>query len=152
MLRGASTLSLDSKGRMAIPSRHRDELLERCGGRLVATVSSNRDRCLWMFPMDEWDEVSRKVVGLPSFDRTHQFLKRMVIGHAQDVEMDKSGRVLLPAVLREYAMLDKEVYLVGQGNKFEIWNEKLWNQMCEQWMSEEIDPERLSPELEQLSI
>ncbi|MEA3291420.1 MAG: division/cell wall cluster transcriptional repressor MraZ, partial [Pseudomonadota bacterium] len=61
-------------------------------------------------------------------------------------------RVLLPAVLREYAMLDKEVYLVGQGNKFEIWNEKLWNQMCEQWMSEEIDPERLSPELEQLSI
>ena len=152
MLRGASTLSLDSKGRMAVPTRHREKLLECCGGQMVVTVSGDRDRCLWMFPFDDWEEAERKIVSLPSFNPAHKYLKRMVIGHAREVEIDRSGRVLLPGLLREYAVLDKEVFLVGQGNKFEIWNEKLWNQMGEQWKSEEIDPERLSPEMEQLSL
>ena len=137
---------------MAIPTRHREELVERCGGRLMVTVSGDRDRCLWMYPQDEWEEVERKIVSLPTFDPLHKFLKRMLLGQAREVEMDRNGRILLPAPLREYALLQKEVYLVGQGNKFEIWNEQQWNEICERWLNEELDLEQLSPELEQLSL
>jgi len=152
MFRGANALNLDAKGRLAIPASHRGELVERCGGRMVVTVNNTRENCLWLYPMDAWEVVEEKVVSLPSFDPNHQKLKRFLIGYASDVEMDKSGRILLPAPLRSFAMLDKAVYLVGQGNKFEIWNEELWSAKCDQWMQEDIDTANLSVEMEQISL
>jgi len=152
MFRGANALNLDSKGRLAIPVSHRSELSERCDGKLVATVNNTQENCLWLYPMDAWEVVEQKVVSLPSFDPNHQKLKRFLIGYASDVEMDKSGRILLPAPLRDFAMLDKAVYLVGQGNKFEIWNEELWTAKCSQWMQEDIDTANLSVEMEQISL
>ncbi len=152
MFRGAHALNIDTKGRLAIPVGPRNELIERCSSKLVVTVNNTREKCLWLYPMDVWDSVEQKVVNLPSFDPNHQKLKRFLIGYASDVEMDKSGRILIPAPLRDFALLDKSVYLVGQGNKFEIWNEELWNEKCSQWMQEDIDLERMSVEMEQIAL
>lgn len=152
MFRGANALNLDTKGRLAIPAAHRGELDERCNGRMVVTVNNTRENCLWLYPMDTWEVVEQKVVNLPSFDPNHQKLKRFLIGYASDVEMDRSGRILLPAPLRTFAMLDKAIYLVGQGNKFEIWNEELWTAKCNQWMQEDLEIDNLSVEMEQISL
>lgn len=152
MIRGANSLNLDNKGRLAIPSRYRDAIFSRCDGQMVITVNNTKEHCLWLYPMDEWERVETKIVALPSFDPNHQKLKRFLIGYATDVEMDNSGRILLPATLREFAVMTKSVLLVGQGNKFEIWSEELWNARRSQWVEEDIDIEKLSVEMEQLSL
>jgi MraZ protein len=152
MIRGANTLNLDSKGRLAIPSRYRPTILERCAGKMVVTVNNTKEHCLWLYPMDEWERVEEKLIALPSFDSNHQKLKRFLLGYASDVEMDGSGRILLPAPLREFAMMTKSVLLVGQGNKFEIWSEDLWNARRSQWLQEDMDLNNLSIEMEQLSL
>ncbi len=152
MFRGANTLNLDSKGRLAIPSRYRQLLVDHCSGELVVTVNNASERCLWLYPMDTWLEVEKKIVDLPSFDPRHQQLKRFLIGYASEVRVDKTGRVLIPAPLREFSLIDKTIYLVGQGNKFEIWNEELWNKRCGQWIKTEESEQPLSVEMEQLSL
>lgn len=151
MIRGAHSLTIDAKGRLAIPGRYRDELFERCNGRMVVTVNNTREHCLWLYPLDEWEKVEAKLVALPSFDANHQKLKRFLIGHATDVEMDKSGRILIPALLRDFAKMQQGIYIIGQGNKFEIWSETLWNERREQWLLE-APGDTLSPEMEQLSL
>ena len=152
MIRGATLINIDSKGRLAIPGRYRDELVERCDGRMVVTINNTSEHCLWLYPMDEWEDVERKVVDLPSYNPSHQKLKRFLLGYASDLEMDKSGRILLPAPLRQFARLEKSTYLVGQGNKFEIWDEALWNSKCIQWLESESDEGGLSEELERISL
>ena len=119
---------------------------------MVVTVNNTKEHCLWLYPMDEWVDVERKIVALPSFNPEHQKLKRFLLGYASDVEMDGSGRILLPAPLRDFAMMEKSVFLVGQGNKFEIWSEALWSAKRSQWLDEEMDMENLSVEMEQLSL
>ena len=119
---------------------------------MVVTVNNTNEHCLWLYPINEWEVVEKKLVSLPSFDPNHQKLKRFLLGYASDVEMDKSGRILLPAPLRSFAMLDKAVYLIGQGNKFEIWSEDLWSAKCNQWMGESLDTDKLSAEMEQISL
>ncbi len=152
MIRGANSLNLDSKGRFAIPSRFRDAITDRCDGRMVVTVNNTKEHCLWLYPMDHWEKVEEKIVALPSFDPNHQKLKRFLLGYASDVDMDGSGRILLPAPLREFAMMTKAILLVGQGNKFEIWSEELWDARRAQWLQEDMDIEKLSVEMEQLSL
>ena len=151
MFRGKNVLNLDAKGRLAIPKRYREGLAARCGGRIVVTVNNTRERCLWLYPLDEWERVEAKVVALPDFDPNHQKLKRFFIGHASDVEMDKNGRVLLPAPLREFAGMNREICLVGQINKFELWNMELWNARHDQWDTEPLDTETMSPQMKELS-
>ena len=152
MIRGTNLLNLDSKGRLAIPSCYRDAVHERCDGKMVVTVNNTKEYCLWLYPMDEWLEVEKKIVSLPSFNSEHQALKRFLLGQASDVDMDGSGRILLPAPLREFAMMKKAVVLVGQGNKFEIWSEELWNAKRSQWLEERLDTDNLSIEMGQLSL
>ena len=152
MLRGASTLNLDSKGRFAVPTIHREPLAERCQGRLVLTVNNTRERCLWIYPQDEWERVEQKVVALPSFDPAAQALKRFLIGYASDCELDSANRVRIPAPLREFAALEKHIVLIGQGNKFELWDESRWKARCDEWLAVQTGEERLSVELESLSL
>ena len=152
MLRGLSKISLDIKGRLAIPGRYRDALEERCDGRLVITVNNSKERCLWMYPLDEWEPVERKVAALPDFEANHQRLKRLLIGYASDAEMDSNGRVLLPAPLREFALIEREICLIGQRNKFELWSEAQWLARQNQWLEEGLDMERVSVEMEQLAL
>jgi MraZ protein len=130
--RGINNLTLDAKGRMAMPSRYRDRLLEICGGRIVITV--DRDHCLLVYPLPEWEIIESKLVNLPSLNRQARLLQRLLIGYATECEIDSQGRVLLPAMLREFAGLNKKTVLIGQGKKFEIWDEDSWNESQGEWI------------------
>jgi len=123
--RGINNLALDTKGRMAMPSRYRERLLETCGGHLVVTVDS--DGCLLVYPLPEWEVIESKLVELSSFDRRAKSIKRLLIGYATECDMDGQGRILLPTTLRDYAGLSKKIVMIGQGKKFEIWDEGAWN-------------------------
>jgi MraZ protein len=127
VFRGISQLNLDVKGRLAVPARHRDALVERSGGRLVITADA--DRCLLIYPLPDWELIQQKLEGLSNLDPRVRELQRRLIGFAVDVEMDGAARVLISPALREYAQLDKAVVLVGQGRKFELWNKDQWDQM-----------------------
>lgn len=139
MFRGANLLTMDAKGRIAVPARYRQTLQELCDGRLVITL--DRSGCLLLYPEPEWLEVEGKLRQLPSTNATARRLQRVMVGHATEMEMDKQGRILLPPVLREVAALDRHVMLVGQINKFELWNEEAWNRLREQWMAAPMDEE-----------
>ncbi|RVU30474.1 division/cell wall cluster transcriptional repressor MraZ [Neptunomonas marina] len=126
MFRGVNQVNLDVKGRMAIPARYRDQIADQCAGHLVMTIDTE-ERCLLLYPTDEWEKIQRQIDALPSFDPMTRRLQRLLVGHATDLDMDKSGRVLVPAPLREYAGLEKRIILLGQGRKFEVWDEDRWN-------------------------
>jgi MraZ protein len=150
LFRGVNTLNLDAKGRIAMPMRYRQRLADGCNGQLVITV--DRDRCLLIYPLPEWELIERKLVKLPSFNKQARRLQRLLIGHATEVELDSAGRVLLPPPLREFADLEKKAVLIGQGNKFELWNEALWSERRDVWLAEDDDLEDLPAELETLSL
>jgi MraZ protein len=150
MFRGVNALNLDSKGRLAIPTRYRDELVRVANGRLVITV--DRDHCLLLYPLPEWEEIERKLVKLPSFNAAARRLQRLLIGHATEVELDGSGRILLPPPLREFAALDKAVVMIGQGNKFEIWDEAKWTERRAEWLTAADGEGELPDELGSLSL
>ncbi len=137
MFRGSSPLSLDSKGRLSIPSRFRKEIQECCGGQLLVTVDN--EGCLLIYPLPEWEIFEQKLMQLSGTNKAARRLQRLMTGNAEELDMDASGRILLPAHLREFANLDKRVRLVGQRNKFELWNEQTWRQMMENWKSGEDD-------------
>lgn len=151
MFRGSYVLNLDAKGRLAIPARFRERLQSCCDSRLVVTV--DRDRCLLVYPEPTWIEIERQLERLPSFNPETRKLQRLYIGNAQEVYMDAQGRVLLPPVLRRFAALDKRVALVGQGKKFELWDEETWNGNCDEWLSD-VDLSQLesAPDIASLSI
>ena len=151
MFRGVNTLNLDAKGRLAIPTRYRDVLARQGDGHMVVTINY-AERCLWLYPLTEWEDIERKLVALPSLDAAAQRLKRILIGHASDCDLDASGRVLLPGPLREFADLRKRVVLIGQGNKFEIWDENLWNTQREAWLTQDTEPGPMTVEMESLSL
>ncbi|MDX1655637.1 MAG: division/cell wall cluster transcriptional repressor MraZ [Candidatus Competibacteraceae bacterium] len=151
MFRGLSPLALDGKGRLSIPAKFRERLGEICNGHLVVTIHS--DRCLLIFPLPEWEIVEKKLTQLPSTHKRALALRRLLIGHAEDCEMDGQGRILLSASLRQFAALDKRVVLVGQGSRFELWDEQTWHQKREQWLAEQTEEtEGLPGELESLSF
>ena len=149
MLRGASQINLDAKGRLSIPSRYRAQLQETCQGQVVITV--DKEYCLLIYPLHEWEEVERKLNKLPNLNKQARRLQRLMIGYASEVEMDGSGRLLLPKELRAFAGLEKQVVLLGQGNKFELWDETRWNTNRDAWLAEDSDGP-LEGELETLSL
>jgi MraZ protein len=150
LFRGVNVISLDSKGRMAIPTRYREPLVEHCDGNLVVTVDP--DYCLLIYPLPEWEEIERKLAKLPSFNKKARALQRLLMGHATECEMDSHGRILVTPPLRSFASIDKRAVLIGQGNKFELWDEQRWNASCEEWLGEGQLGEELPPELESLSL
>lgn len=149
MFRGATKVTLDAKGRLAIPTRYRERIAARCDGQLVATV--DRDYCLLVYPYPDWEEIERKLVRLPSLNKQARRLQRLMVGYATELEIDANGRILLPRELREFAGLGRQAILIGQGNKFELWDETSWNEKRDAWLGddEEVD---LPAELETLSL
>ncbi len=151
IFRGINNLALDAKGRMAMPARYRERLMETCGGRLVVTV--DRDRCLLVYPLPEWEIIESQLVNLPSLNKQARLLQRLLIGHATEVELDSQGRILLPTMLREYADLDKKIVLIGQGKKFEIWDEQGWSEKQDAWIKDvNADDSEMPSALENLSL
>ncbi len=151
MFRGVNALNLDAKGRVAIPTRYRQRLSDMCDGQIVITID-NSDRCLLVYPLQEWEVVERKLQKLPSFNRQARRLQRMLIGHATEVEMDGTGRLLVPPPLREFAGLEKRTVLIGQSNKFELWSEELWTESRSEWMAAGDDLGDLPAEMETMSL
>lgn len=126
MFRGEFSLSMDSKGRLAVPTRYRERLAETCGGKLVATISL-MDRCLSVYPFPDWQRIEDEIKALPALDPQVRAISHLLIGHATECDLDGHGRILLPQSLRDFAALDRRVHMVGQVRKFELWNEDAWS-------------------------
>ncbi len=150
MFRGANKVTLDTKGRLAMPSRYRERIRELSQGRLVVTV--DRDQCLLIYPTPDWEEIERKLMQLPSLQPQARRLQRLMVGHATDVELDAHGRVLLSPKLREFAGLSRAGVLIGQGNRFELWEEERWKAREEEWLQGEEAEAGLPEELETFSL
>lgn len=152
MFRGVSAINLDEKGRLGIPARYRSELSDGCDGQIVITVGLD-SKCLLVYPLPEFEEIERKLDKLPALNKKAKRLQRLLIGHAFECEIDGQGRFLVPDPLRRFAGLEKKVVLIGQGSKFEIWDEESWNRARDEWIEEEqSDDEALPPELAALSL
>lgn len=120
---GVSSLNIDSKGRLAIPAKHREVLSSLSQNRLVITIEPTG--CLLIYPEAEWLPVRDKLNALSGVQMP---IRRLIVGHAEEMELDNAGRILIPPRLRELAELNKEVALVGMGNKFELWDEVRWSE------------------------
>lgn len=148
MFRGATSLNLDVKGRLAVPSKHRDALQAQCAGNLVLTAHPHG--CLLLYPQPAWEPIQAKMMALSSFDKQSSALQRLLVGYAEDITLDSAGRLLVSPSLREFAGVEKQAMLVGQGSHFELWNMDAWRAQLERVMSgNEIT---LPPELEGFSL
>jgi MraZ protein len=153
MFRGINGINVDAKGRMTMPTRYRERLLLDSHGTVVLTIDTE-EKCLLVYPLPEWESIERKLAALPSFNPAARRIQRLLIGHATDVEIDNQGRILLPPLLREYAGLDKKAVLVGQGRKFELWDESQWEGRRSRWLEEESnsDGSALPDEVKSISL
>ena len=123
MFQGETAITVDDKGRMAIPTAYRDEVA-RGGNRLVVTYNPYEAGCLWLYPEAEWQRVRDQVNSLPNAKRVHRNLQLKLVGAATVVEPDGNGRIVLPPTHRNAAGLEKKVVLLGMGSKFELWSEQ----------------------------
>lgn len=151
MFRGAVTINIDAKGRMAMPMRFRDMCTLVSTGKLVITIDTE-EACLMIYPLPEWELIQAKLEQLPSFNPEARRIQRLLIGHATDVELDGNGRILLPAVLRDYAQLEKKAILLGQGKKIELWSESLWNDRRDEYLQIASKASELPDALHELSL
>ena len=148
MFQGAAALNLDAKGRLAVPSRHREGLSAAADGRLVLTAHPHR--CLLIYPLPAWEPIRDKVLAAPSLEQQSAYLKRLLVGFAREEEMDAAGRLLIAPELRQYAGLEKEVWLVGQGTHVELWSDAGWKQQQEAIFA--LGDKLLPPGLETLTL
>jgi MraZ protein len=152
MFRGFHTVSIDDKGRMAIPSRYRQRLTSEADGNLVLTLNP-LDRSIWIYPLNNWEQIEAKLAELSEFDIRSRRMKQMMRGYACDCQLDTQGRVLIPLELRGYASLQKQVVILGQGNKFEVWDQSKWEQERDLWLSQVDDRDsEFSDALKSLSL
>ena len=133
MFQGASSLNLDGKGRLSVPTRHRDALLAMAQGQV--TLTKHPHGCLMLFPRTEWLQFRERIAQLPM---SAQWWKRIFLGNAMDVDMDATGRVLVSPELREAVGLTKEVVLLGMGNHFELWDKATYEAHEAKAMQEEM--------------
>ena len=134
---GAAVITLDAKGRLAIPTRHRGALLDS-GETLVLTA--HPDGCVLLYPIVEWEPVRKQVEGFPSFNPQASWWKRLLLGFEEHVAPDGSGRVLLPPALRQHAKLERDAMMVGQGHYFEVWDSGVWAAKLAQALAGQATP------------
>jgi len=129
VFRGVTQLALDAKGRLAIPGKHRAALAGSGDSpERMLIVTADPSRCLLVYPRATWEPIQARLMALSSFNEQIRGLQRLLVGHADEVDMDGAGRILVPPALRQYAGLDHRVVLVGQGSKFELWDDAKWQQ------------------------
>jgi MraZ protein len=153
VFRGITNVNLDPKGRLAIPVRYRDSVRSDYSYPLVVTIDTQA-ACLLLYPIKEWEIIETKLQNLSSFNEAIRRKQRLLIGHATELEIDSASRILIPPLLRDYACLSKEVMLVGQGKKFELWDKQKWHEGRETWLQEESQThkESIPQELMDISI
>lgn len=135
MFRGTSAITLDSKNRITMPTRYREELLTDCHGKMVCTVDIQH-ACLLLYPLPEWEEIELKLCNLSSTNPQERMFQQILLGNASDCDMDKNGRLLINGPLRQHANLEKNIMLVGQLKKFEIWSESAWQAQMQKGISQ----------------
>lgn len=151
MFRGATKVTLDAKGRMAIPTRHRAAINDGCDGQLVVTVDPSH--CLLVYQLPVWEELERRLIKLPALKPKARRLQRMLLGYATEVEVDGQGRILVSKELREFAGITRNAMLMGQGNKFELWDEEKMKAIRDEWLlGGQSDDDELPAELETLTL
>ena len=123
MFQGETAITVDDKGRVAIPGAHRDAV-SACGNRLVITYNPFEAGCLFLYPQDVWEKVRDQVNALPGSLSAHRRLQRNLVGSAALVEVDGSGRISIPASHRSAVGIEKKAVLLGMGDKFELWSEQ----------------------------
>ena len=151
VFRGVQHINMDAKGRLAMPARQREPLLSQCEGQIVATIDT-QSHCLVIYPLPEWERIEQDIQNLPALKPAVKRFQRLMLGYATDLELDSSGRMLLPQPLRDYAQLDKKLVLVGQGNKLELWSEALWLAEREQALQDSGPDAELPDELMSLTL
>lgn len=152
MFRGINVLNIEAKGRFAMPTRYREQLEQEASKQLVVTIDTE-EKCLLLYPLNAWEVIESKLIKLPSFDPAARRVQRLLIGHATELDFDGQGRLLLPPELRDYAGIEKKVVLLGQGNKFEIWSEEVWQARRILWIEEQgRDKGDLPEDLKQISL
>ena len=152
MFRGATLVNLDSKGRLSVPTRYREKLIEAASGQMVCTIDIHHP-CLLLYTLPEWEIIEHKLSRLSSMNPAERRVQRLLLGHASECQMDNAGRLLLAPVLRQHAGLTKQVMLVGQFNKFELWDETTWyQQVREDIDAEQSSSDTLSERLQDLSL
>jgi MraZ protein len=129
VFQGANQVSLDAKGRMAVPARVREPLTQ--GGTVKLVLTAHPEGCLLLYPEPAWEPIRARVMAFPSLDRQLNLWKRLLIGFAQECEPDGAGRLLIPPELRDFARITRQVMFVGQGTHFEIWDLEQWNAQLE---------------------
>ncbi len=147
VFRGVTALVLDAKGRLAIPTKYREALAGPSGG---LVVTADPSRCLLLFPRASWEPKQAQLMAMSSFDARIRGLQRLLVGYADDVDVDAAGRILVSPELRRYANLDRRVVLVGQGQKLELWDEAQWEVQTAQAITFPADG--LPPELAGFSL
>ncbi|MDR3087066.1 MAG: division/cell wall cluster transcriptional repressor MraZ [Azoarcus sp.] len=147
MFQGASALSLDAKGRLAIPSRHREALASEDG---QVVITAHPHGCLLVYPVPAWLPIRDQVLRAPSLDPRSALLTRLLVGYAQDEALDNAGRVLIAPSLRQYAGLEKQVWMVGQGSHFELWSDARWQAQQQAMMA--LAETGLPPGFESLAL
>jgi MraZ protein len=151
MFRGENKITLDPKGRLAVPTRYRESIKDDAADQLVVTID-HRDRCLLIYMIQDWEDIQRKLTKLPALNPMARDLQRLMIGHATDIELDSHGRVLIPPNLREYAGLNRDVVLSGQGTRFELWDEVLWVAQRDAALQAHRGNQELPPELSSIAL
>lgn len=147
MFQGATGLNLDAKGRLAVPTKHREPLQAGPESKLVLTAHPHR--CLLLYPAQAWEPIRARIMTFSSFDPQLSLWKRLLVGFAEDLELDASGRLLISPALRKFAGLEKQLILVGQGSHFELWSEEAWEKQLE---AIETEPEKLPPGMENFAL
>lgn len=130
MFRGPTKISVDAKGRIVMPARYRDQLQALAAGNVV--VTADRDGCLLVYPQPVWAAVERDLMNLPTQHEPSRALQRLMVGHATDMQLDSHGRLQLTQELRDYAGMKRDAMLVGQGERFELWDEGRWSKRLAQ--------------------
>lgn len=128
-----------------MPTRYRERLQEDGKGSVVLTIDTE-EKCLLLYPLTAWEEIESKLAALPSFNPAARRIQRLLIGHATETELDTHGRILVPPLLREFAGLTKLAMLIGQGNKFELWDDKRWQERRTEWLNEDSHSDANLPE------
>jgi len=148
MFRGLNKISLDTKGRISIPTKYRSELATYGSNKLICTIDI--DQCLLLYPKKIWLKIEKTIMELPSLDRSSRMLQRLMVGHASELALDSHNRILVPLELREFTGIKKSAMFIGQGQRFEIWNYQSWNKSRDSWLK--TSDLKLTEQLKNISI
>ena len=147
MYRGVTLLNIDGKSRAAVPTKYREVLMAESSGSIVITAHPHG--CLLMYPRTAWEPIQQKIMQLSSFDKKSSKFQRLLVGYAEDISIDASGRFLISSELRCFSNIEKIAMLVGQGSHFELWSEDRWTQQVQDISGED---DSLPEELEGFSL